>query len=247
MADKKPTKTKPKTPMIFIHGFRGSPDGLKAIADKFPDYDVHMPYIPPSGNKALAAYDIKHYVAYIRHYIAKNKLKNPILVGHSMGTIIAAAVANRYAQFINKKLIFLSPITKKVARPIAWLTPLIMLVPGNFVSSVTNRFLFVPKYNRYLYEATLEEAAEGAKKYTSKADIMRASWFSSNNSVDIFKLHQKVLIIAGEKDRIMPQVATKKFAKKINAKLKFIPGVGHLLNYEKPEAVAKLMRDFLKR
>lgn len=240
-------KNSTKPPLLFIHGFRGSPEGLEAIAKQFSDYDVHTPYIPPSGTKKLDQYDIKHYTAFISRYIRENKLKKPVLIGHSMGSIIASAVANRFPKLINNKLVLLAPITKKVARPIAGLAPLIIILPNRLTSSIINRFLFVPKYNEYLYKATLEEAAEGAKKYTSRLDVAKAAFFSSNHDINIFKLHQKILVVTGEKDRIVPTKSTQKFAQKVNAELHFIPGSGHLVNYEEPKAVAKLIRHFLEK
>ena len=236
-----------KPPLLFIHGFRGAPSGLEAIAKEFPDYDVHIPNIPPSGIEALDAYDVKHYTAFISRYIRENDLKNPVLVGHSMGSIIAAAVANRFPKLINNKIIFLAPITKKIIRPIAWLSPLIFVMPNRLASSIINRFLFVPKYNEYLYKATLEEAADGAKQYTSRVDLAKSAHFSSSHNVNIFKLHKKPLIISGEKDRIVPCKATQKYAKNVDAELYFIPGAGHLLNYEEPKVVARLMRRFLEK
>lgn len=236
-----------KPPLLFIHGFRGAPNGLEALAKEFSDYDVHIPPIPPSGIESLDAYDVKHYTAFISRYIRENDLKKPVLVGHSMGSIIAAAVANRFPKLINDKLILLAPITKKVIRPIAWLSPLIFIVPNRLASSIINRFLFVPKYNEYLYKATLEEAAAGAKQYTSRTDLVKAAIFSSNNNVNIFKLHKKILIVTGEKDRIVPTKSTQKFAKNVNAELYFIPGAGHLLNFEEPRKTAKLMRRFLEK
>ncbi len=239
--------TSKKPQLLFIHGFRGSPSGLEQITEYFPDYDGFAPYIPPSGGEPLAKYDLKHYVDFLADYIKEHDLHKPVLIGHSMGAIIAAAMANRHPELVNRKLILLAPITKKVARPIAWLAPLMIILPRDLVSYIINSYLFVPRYDRYLYKATLEEAKEGAHYYTSRLDLAKAAKFSSSHTVDIFKLRQKTLIIAGEKDRIVPVKSTQKFAKKIGAKAVFIPGTGHLLNYENPKLVAKLIRGFLAK
>ena len=240
-------KNNSKPPLLFIHGFRGAPSGVKEIAEQFPEYKVFIPYIPPSGEQSLKKYDIENYTDFLKAYIEKNKIKKPILIGHSMGSIIAAAFAEKYPKLISNKLILLAPIVKKVAKPIVWLSPLTAILPSDLVSFITNKFLFVPHKNPKLYKHTMALAREGAQLVTSKKDVAKSAFFSVSHTVNEFQLSQKILVVTGKKDRIMPQKATRAFAKKTDSKVIFLSNSGHLVNYEQPAKTAQAIRAFLEQ
>lgn len=243
--------TKKKPALIFVHGFRGGPDGIKAVADSFSDYQVFTPALPPYGEKnTLDKYDLEHYTKFLSNYIIKNKISQPVLIGHSMGSIIVAGTAARYPELVNQKLILLSPISSKVIKPIAKLSGLITILPSRFVSRLVTWFLFIPnhKENRSLYQEALRVTNVSAERYTNKKALAESAVFSSSHMVREFDLsHQNVCIVAGTTDRIVSQKATQKLAQKNHTKTHFIANSGHLINYEAPEKVAKLIRQFLEQ
>lgn len=236
-----------KQTLIFIHGFRGSHLGLVKIAQNLSDkYDCKVLDIPPFGEtRALKSYSPDSYANFIARYIKKHNIKKPILIGHSMGSIIAAATANKYPDLIHSKLILLSPISKKPLKPIAMLSPLVTLLPNPVVSYITTRFLAV-KETRQEFKDTLSLTITCAKKYTSKPDLKASAKFSAKNSVKDFKLKSKVLLVAGETDRLISKKSTKKLVNRLdNPRIVFLKNTGHLLNYEKPDETAIVIRDFL--
>ena len=115
-----PTK---KPDVILVHGFRGSPLGLKTIADDLHQagFTVHLPAVPPfAGSPALEKYTPHAYADFLAHYIREHQLSRPILVGHSMGSVVVSATAKFHPELINSKLILLSPISTKPAKPNVW-------------------------------------------------------------------------------------------------------------------------------
>ena len=55
-----------------------------------------------------------------------------------------------------------------------------------------------------------------------------------------------VLVIAGERDEIAPASGQHLFIEQVpGAQLVMLPGVGHLVHYEQPEAAADAIRRFL--
>ena len=114
-----------KQSIIFMHGFRGSSLGMEKVAAHFDSkkYDVYVPDIPPAGDESLPEYSPRFYARFLARYIKDNDIKNPILVGHSMGSIIAAIMAERYPDLINQKLILMSPISARTGRFFRMLTP----------------------------------------------------------------------------------------------------------------------------
>lgn len=245
------TKARPNRPEItLIHGFRGAPVGLAKIADllRAADFSVHVPAIPPFGGAStLPQYTPEQYAEYIRDYIQEQKIQQPILIGHSMGSTVAAATASLYPEVIHDKLILMSPIALPPAKPFQLMTPLSAYLPSRIVDYVTTSFLYVPHKNRALFRDVMRQTkacSSGAK--TPRAAVYQAAAFSARYSLRDFTVTKNTLIIAGAKDRLVPQKQTKSLAQKINAQLDLLPGTGHLHNYEKPLETTQSILRFLQ-
>ena len=236
-----------KQDLILIHGFRGSELGLKAVADSIPSkkYNIFLISIPPAGGHTLKEYSARHYAKFIADFIREKNLKKPVIVGHSMGSIVAAAVAERYPDLINNKLIFMSPISAKPAKPFAALTPLTVALPNKMIGFITTQYLFMPK-DQKLKKQTLKAVYTCGADYTTKKDVFRSAKFSVSCCIADFEFKNKVLFISGAKDRLMPRAKTEKLAKKLGAKSIFLDNSGHLINYECPEKVATEIISFLE-
>ena len=235
--------------IVLVHGFRGSPLGLEAIAQDLrkAGYTVYLPAIPPfAGAGELEHYSPKDYADYLAQYIRKQGLKRPILAGHSMGSIVVAATAKYHPELVHPKLILLSPISVKTSKPFAVISPLAAIVPRPVVDYVTTRFLFVPK-DKKLFQATLALTHKCSEDQPpSRSAIATATKFSTNYSIQDFLPNKDTLIIAGAKDRLIPPAKTRELAEQIQATLKFIPDSGHLHNYEKPHETTDLILEFLE-
>ena len=237
-----------KPPLIFIHGFRGSPLGLQPIIDVISqEYKDFEPSIPPFAQaQPLAEYTPDTYADFIADFIKQNHLKHPILLGHSMGSIITAAVAQKYPDLINRKIFFLSPMISKPNKFISSLQPLVAYSPNSLVSLITTSYLFVPK-DWQLFKHSLQLTKQCALKYTSKRDVSLATKFSTKYCIQDFHLpkDKELIFIAGTNDRLVKQPITKHFAKQTHGKLKLIPNTGHLVNYENPVALSQAIQECL--
>lgn len=239
-----------KPDLILIHGFRGSPIGLQAISEhlKKAGYAVHVPAIPPFGGATmLTSYTADSYAKYIADYIDEHHLNRPILIGHSMGSIIAAATGANYPEKIDHKLVLMSPISVKTAKPFTLVAPLSSVVPRRVVDYITTRFLFVPN-NRALFRQTLDTTNLcSADHPPSRRAMAKATYFSAHSAVSDFSPRQKILLLAGDQDRLVSKRNTTTLAKALQAELVFIPGSGHLHNYEKPTETAEAIIKFLTK
>lgn len=235
-----------KPALVFIHGFRGAPLGLQEVADFFPDYQVFLPEIPPFGNsRALKSYDATSYADFIIRFINKHHLKQPILIGHSMGSTITAAVAAEYPEKIHQKIILAAPISQKPARIFSLIQPAIMIFPNRLISYVSTRFLFVPK-NRALFKHALKLTVLCGAKSTDRRSVNRAATFSTTHAINDFNFTKNTLIISGTTDRLIPREKTQALAQKLQAQSVFIKNSGHLINYEAPATVAQAIRKFIQ-
>ena len=238
-----------KPDIVLVHGFRGSPLGLQTIADDLRQggYKVHTPAIPPfAGAGKLKYYDPKSYASYLAQYIRKNNLQRPILIGHSMGSVVVAATAKFYPELVNPKLILLSPISVKTAKPFALISPLAAIVPRPIVDYLTTKFLFVPKDKMLFRETMALTHACSEDQPPTRSAIAAATKFSTHYSISDFLPTQNVCIIAGAKDRLIPQKPTRALAKQLQTTPHFISNSGHLHNYEKPHETAQLILEFLE-
>lgn len=236
-----------KPSIILLHGFRGSPLGLKEVARIIQEagYEVFVPPVPPFSGANLPEYTPEAYVSYLHGFIEANNLHQPILAGHSMGSIITAAVAHTEPSLIHNKLILLSPISARTTRLVAPLIPLAAGVPRLVTDYVTTRFLFVP-HDRKLFKEALALTSQCSGDQVPRArEVFRSAKFSAQYSVADFPFEKDTLFLAGESDRLVNKKNTKQLAKSIHAKLEFIPGSGHLHNYEKPQETAEAILRFL--
>ena len=241
-----------KENIILIHGYRGSPAGLNEISEvlKKSGYNVYLPDIPPFGNSSpLSVYTKDSYADFIADYISQNKISKPILIGHSMGSLIAAATAEKYPDLLNEKLVFLAPISTKPPRPIAILNPLATALPRGVVDVTTTAFNMVPN-GLEITKKTMRLTREASKNYTSKKDVKLAGEFSIANAIPSFNFKKNVLFLAGARDHLISRKRTQALSDILSQKMKtktvFIPGTGHLLNYERPIEAANEIIKFLE-
>lgn len=238
-----------KPAIILVHGFRGSPIGLQSIG-KFlqkAGYQVFTPPIPPFGGaEDIIEYTPKTYADYLARFAHKKHLQKPILIGHSMGSIIAAATLYFYPNVFNHQAVLLSPISARTAKPFRLVAPLSALTPKGVVDYITTRFLFVP-HNHSLFRETLQITHRCSNDQApSKNKVMAAAKFSTKYAVGDFRPRKKILLLAGEKDRLIHKSQTQKLAQELAAEVIFLPNTGHLHNYEQPEETARAIINFLK-
>lgn len=240
-----------KPAIILVHGFRGSPIGLKKIAQYLRSYgyEVHVPAIPPfSDSKKLPEYTPKRYGEYLANYVRQNNLTLPLLIGHSMGTLVVASALQHYPKLFYPKAILMSPISKRTAAPFRLVAPFSGLMPRYIVDYVTTRFLFIPRHNPTLFQETLAITNECSNDHPPlRSEVLKAAAFSTRYAVTDFHIqHCQLLLLAGAKDRLVSSKQTLAAAEVLHAKTKFLPNTGHLHNYEQPEETALAIKEFIE-
>ena len=237
-----------KPTLLFIHGFRGNQLGLREVANNFSkkSYNTLLLDLPPTNNNTLKEYTPRLYARFVANYIKDNNLEKPILVGHSMGSIVAAAVAERYPELIADKIVFLSPISVRPNKLFSLASPFSATLPNKVVSRVSTKYLFVPKNDKELLKKTLKTTNACGATYHNKRALYASARFAANHSINDFTFEKQALFLSGEKERLVPREKTEQVAKKFNGKTSYIKNTGHLLNYEDPKTVAKEIKNFIK-
>ena len=78
------------------------------------EYNVLVPDIPGSGDRAeLKNKTNDGYADWLHQYIAAQKFtQKPIIIGHSMGSILTSNFIRKYPNDIDQRVIYLSPILR---------------------------------------------------------------------------------------------------------------------------------------
>lgn len=235
-----------KPPIVLLHGFRGSPLGLEQIAAglRAAGYQVYLPAVPPfAGALPLATYTPASYTNFVRSYLEQHQIQRPILIGHSMGSTIAAAAAHRRPDLFDSRLILMSPISTKPTKPIAMLAPLSAKFSTRTVDYATTQFLATDLHPKTFKQTLDLTHACSSDQVPRKNDLIAAAQFSARYSVADFPPSQRTLLLAGAHDRLIPKQKTIQLANQFAAETYFIPKTGHLHNYEKPhETVAAILK-----
>ena len=135
-------------------------------------------------------------------------------------------------------------IKREFNKFIANLQPLVTILPNSVCSFLSTRYLFIPK-NRELYKKTLKLVNICGADYINSQVVREAARFSTSYTVADFNFDKETLLISGDKDRLVSIKYTKKLASEKNYEIKVIKDAGHLINYERPDKVAKIIADFL--
>lgn len=227
-------------PILFIHGWNCSILFWKYNIDEFArHYTVYAIDLPGFGKSpaSMREYSISEYTRLVLSFIKKMKIKNPVIIGHSMGGAIALELISRYYGKI-KSLVLVDTLAKKVPSILRFL-----LIPyvGRLVHSLTlknyhylrytDRVLF---YNTKTYDdsvitevmKTSQEASLRSLQSYAKTDFRKIL-----NRIDI-----PVFVVVGKKTIISMRGASKTLAKSIkNSKLIVVSKAKHAPMLENPE------------
>lgn len=253
-----------ETTIVAVHGFRGEHHGLDPVVAHLGGIRVISPDLPGFGETlplAGRAHDLDTYAEWLRSFV-EAVCPGAVVLGHSFGSIVsAAAVAGGLS---TPKLILVNPIGApalegprgiltrlavfyylagaKLPRPLGEAllrNALIVRVMSNAMAKTRD-----PDLRRFVHEQHDEYFSRFADR-----DVLHEAFVTSvSHDVREFapRITQPTLLIAAEKDDITPIEAERHLATLFaDAELVEIPGVGHLIHYETPEAAASAIRGFV--
>jgi pimeloyl-ACP methyl ester carboxylesterase len=233
-----------KAPVVLIHGMWSTPESLKDLKAAFEEqgYLVHVPRLPfhlPKNQlrgelgKKLAAASIEDYVSCISECIEQLEQK-PIVVGHSMGGLLAQLIAAKYDC---EKLVLISSAPPAGINSFKWS---VLRTFGH------NLFLF-PLWRKTtnLLLKNIQYGIANTQSADVQKEIVQTSTFESGKAtwqISMWILYRKpptrvhyenikcpVLLISGTEDKITPIKLQRKLAQKYSdkAELKVIEGACH--------------------
>lgn len=222
--------------LIFIHGSGGCAEGWQYQTKAFENADaINLPGHP--GGNLIESID--GYVEWLHAYVNEKGYEDVILVGHSLGGGIALLHALKHPEQL-KAIITVGSGARLRVHPM-FLEGLVKAVedPQLYEKSLMLNPMIEPELDRRINKRRLENgpaAALNDMRACDQFDIMER----------LGEITVPVLAVCGGKDEMTPAKYTHFMVDKIpEAKAVVIPDGTHWVFAEKPEAVNKVIKDFL--
>ncbi|MBD2773003.1 alpha/beta fold hydrolase [Iningainema tapete] len=261
------------TPLILLHGFGASighwRHNLEVLSEHHTVYALDMLGFGAS-EKAPANYSIHLWVEQVYDFW-KAFIRQPVvLVGNSIGSLIALAAAAAHPEMVQGVVMMSLPDPSLELEAIpGWLRPTVSTIKSIVASGIVLKTVFgvlrrpgiLRRWAAIAYantEAITDELVEiiagptqdrgSARAFTAlfKATI-RANFCPSVKTV-LPTLTIPMLLIWGQKDRFVPPALASQFAQyNENLELLNLEGVGHCPHDENPEQVNQVILDWIDR
>jgi non-heme chloroperoxidase len=233
---------KQETTIIFLHGYTDSWHSFEKVLNLFPK-DFHLVALTQRGHgnssKPQTGYHPKDFAADVAAFIAAKNLGRCIVVGHSMGGLVAQQFAINYHHLLKALIIIDSdasfadnPGFPEFADEVTKLKdPIEHSYAEAFQKSTVSKPVDSLMMNLWINESmkvplyVWKEAMNG---------IMSVNYTTQLKSIGV-----PVLIFWGSNDSICFKAGQEGFIQNLkNAKLIVYDGTGHALHWEQPERFA---------
>jgi non-heme chloroperoxidase len=237
------------TPVILLHGYTESRISYQQVLPLLPG-NLHVFAISQRGHgnssKPGSGYLPKDFAADLATFIVQKKLRSAIIVGHSMGGIIAQQFALDYPQLTKALVIIdsnagaeanpgLEEFIKEVSR---LMDPVAAEFADAFIKGTVAKTIDPAFYKLQVAETMKVPAA--VWKAAMKGLV------SANYKAMLHNIYQPTLILWGDKDFITTRTEQDILATGIkNPTLIVYEGTGHALHWEEPERFVKDLLAFI--
>jgi non-heme chloroperoxidase len=238
------------TPVILLHGYTESRLSYQQVLSLLPG-NLHVFAISQRGHgnssKAGSDYLPKDFAADLAVFISQKKLRSAIIVGHSMGGIIAQQFALDYPH-LTKALIIIDSNAGAEANPGL----------EEFIKEVSRlmdpvAFEFSEAFIKSTLVKTLDpgfyklQVAETMKVPAAVWKAVMKGLVNANYKSVLHNIYQPTLILWGDKDFICTKTEQDVLATGIkNSTLVVYEGTGHALHWEQPERFVKDLVSFIE-
>lgn len=246
--------------VLMIHGFRGDHHGLMAIAAGLPDFNVVIPDLPGYGKSTPldGEHSVDNYSDWLIQLYAriKSEFGATHVVAHSFGTQVLAGALERGLK--PKSVTMLNPISEPASKSKSLAkratTSLYLLASGlgTLGSALIRCWPAVQVMSSALAltkdKRLRREIHKQHHRYFSNyaQDRVVIEGFRSANSFQVSEsaIPSGSLLVVGEKDLVAPlEGQLRLVAGRDDLKLMVLEQAGHLIHYEHPLEVARMIRE----
>jgi len=217
--------------IIFIHGLLGSKNNFEHLEKEFTDYSTESIELVGFGGeqKPKIKYDVNDFLYSLERKLNLNEDSDVklILIGHSMGSLLAKELAIRHPNrilkiflisypFFDKEIVLkqYSYFDRKYAKG-TWWTKLICQ------TEIIYKWIFYPYFYLFKYKHRQSYIDFFKHTYHSAHSAIKNTIFEDNKE-NLYAIEDKIVLINGEKDRSVDFTFSKYF------KAYIIDGMGHI-------------------
>jgi pimeloyl-ACP methyl ester carboxylesterase len=231
-------------PVLVLHHETGTLDRLPFYDALAAKYDVLVPHHPGYSRSPRPEWmrSVRDIAVVYRGLLSELKLKDASLVGLGFGGWIAAEMASMAASDLST-LVLVGAMGIKPP-----LGDILDLAITGYLDYARAGFHDQKAFDR-VYGA--EPSGDQLEMWDVCREMsFRIAWKPYMYSQTLPHLLRSVrapaLVVWGDNDNVVPQSAAKRYIEALpNAKLQIVKGCGHCVDMEQPEALAKLVTDFI--
>lgn len=229
----KSTHKNPKTPIIFLHGWGGSKDSFKFLAQEFRERDLWFVSFAGHGNSAqpTTPMHVIDFANQVVEFIQQNNIPKCHLVAHSFGGRVALILLSKHPQLFSQAVLTgCAGLPTKTAK--------------------TRLKIAIFKAKKWLVKLHLKNPKclqnSGSADYKVLSPTMRQTFkYVVNQNLKPYakKIQTPTLLIWGQNDSATPLKIGKKLHKYIkNSELIVFLGKSHFCFYEEPLRFALILQ-----
>jgi len=241
--------------LIFLHGIGGGKESWRRQIEHFGThgYRAFAWDAPGYGGAPLPTdYTWPVLALALRDFLDRMQLPRAIVVGHSMGGMLAQEFAARHPERL--QALVLSGTSPAFGRADgAWQQEFVQKRLGPLDAGKTMADLapgLVAGLIGEAPDAAGVEAARACMSGVAPETYRRAvrNLLTFDRRAALAEIAVPTLLLAGEKDTTAPAAVMQRMAEKIKgASFHCLPGAGHLANFEQPDAYNAAIAAFLAR
>jgi pimeloyl-ACP methyl ester carboxylesterase len=229
-----------KQSLIFIHG-SGSDHSVWShqYAQLRKQYNIVAIDLPGHGrSEGSGENEVGNYCLWVRKLMDVLNLKNPILVGHSLGAAITLSFALNYPGAISAIIVVSGGIRMPVN---PFLLEGIKQNPAATIDLICK--LSLVKENRLKFFASLKKSLSQTNADILYGDFLACSKLDLTEKIN--KINLSALVLCGVEDKMTPPDFSRQIAGGIGgAKLSLIEGAGHMVMMERPKEFNEALNKF---
>lgn len=244
------------TPLVLLHGFASSVHWWTPLVERL-GRDFRLVRIDLLGHggseKPDGGYSMEHQARLVALALSKLNIEKAVVVGHSMGGVVATALTELDPSLIEGLVLIGSPANKD-AGELPFLArlgfvPVIgeaikRVVPDSAIEDNLQKAFtpgfdvpdqFVDDFNRMTY-SSYDGSHNGSDDYSDErglADRLAA-------------LRKRLLAVQGAEDELVDPQSAQDFRRVRGARVTILPEVGHTPMVEQPGETARLIRAFVR-
>ncbi len=231
-------------PLLVLHHETGTLDRLPFYDALAAHYDVLVPHHPGYSKSERPAWmrSARDIAVTYRGLLSELKLKNAALIGLGFGGWIAAEMASMAPGDLSR-LVLVGAMGIKPPQG-----DILDLAITGYVDYARAGFHDQKVFDR-VYGA--EPSVDQLEMWDICREMsFRIAWkpymYSQTLPHLLGAVRVPALVVWGDDDRVVPQSAAKSYVKALpNAKLEIVKASGHCVDMEQPEALAKLVTNFI--